>query len=68
MPEHCDASAEPLDRRADPAELAAECDAYAAEARTLHRQLADADTREQFHNTTINRLRAELDAHHTQPA
>lgn len=45
----------------DPSELAADRDAYAAEAHALRRQLADAHAREVFLNNTINQLRADLE-------
>ena len=45
---------------ADPAGLAEERDAYAAEAQALRRQLADANAREIFLNATIADLRATL--------
>lgn len=53
---------EPIDEPPDARGLAAECDAYAAEARALRRQLAEANAREMFLNDMIGELRVSLAA------
>ena len=60
-----------IDEPLDPVELAADRDAYAAEAQALRAQAAAGHAREIFLNDTINTLRADLAAaqrHETQLA